>query len=405
MPTIARTRLSRALRSETVGGVLLLVATGVAVGWANSPWADGYQAVRDLTFGPETLHLRLPLSSWVSDGLLAVFFFTVGNELKQELTIGRLRDPRRAGVPIVAAATGAVLPAAIFALINLSDARAAAGWGIPMATDIAFAVAVLALVGRRLPPALRTFLLTLAVVDDLIAILVIAVFYTAALSAAPLLAAVALLMVFGWSQRSPTAYRLLGNRRILRWIVFTPLTVIIWGLVHAGGVHATIAAVAMGLLMRTRVRGSETVPPSHRWEARLRPWSTGVALPVFALTSAGVSLSGVVDVFGDPIALGIVVGLLVGKVVGISGGAWLLTRLTSAHIDSSLRWPDIVGMSLVAGIGFTVSLLISELSYPDGSGELAVAKTAVLMASLLAALLGSVWLWWCDRARRSETIG
>jgi NhaA family Na+:H+ antiporter len=267
-----------ALRRDTVGGALLLVATVVALGWANSPWAASYESLRSLTVGPNGVHLRLTLHAWAADGLLAVFFFVVGNELKQEFVTGELRQPRRAVLPIVAALGGVLVPAAMSAAVNAGHGAAMAGWGVPMATDAAFAVAVLAVVGRGLPPALRTFLLTLAVVDDLVAIVAIAVFYTAGLAWAPLLAALALLALFGLLQTGHGPTRWLWNGPVPAWLVFIPLAIAIWALTHASGVHATIAGAAMGLLMRTSARDGETVDPSHHVEHVLRPWTGGLVL-------------------------------------------------------------------------------------------------------------------------------
>lgn len=372
-----------ALRRDVVGGLLLILAGALALVWANSPWSASYESIRTLTFGPQTLHLNLSLQTWAADGLLALFFFIVGAELKHEFVSGQLRDPRRAMVPIVAAASGAIVPALIFAAINFTNPETLGGWGIPMATDVAFAIALLAILGKHLPPALRTFLLTLAVVDDLIAILVIALFYTAGVAILWLVGALGMLGAFWFLQRS----RLLDNAPVLRWVVYVPLAVVIWFAMHESGVHATIAGVAMGMLMRTTKRATETVDPCHRLENMLRPWVMGLALPVFAFLSAGVAFNGLWTAFGNTIAVGIIVGLVAGKLIGITGGAWLTTKLARARLDPTLAWSDIVGMSQLAGIGFTVSLLISELSYGDTALE--YAKSGVLLGSLIAALLAA----------------
>ncbi|GAA2336200.1 Na+/H+ antiporter NhaA [Saccharopolyspora halophila] len=377
-----------ALRRDAVGGFLLIGAAVLAVLWANSPWAGSYEEVRHFSFGPEALHLNLSLQHWAADGLLTLFFFIVGNELKQEFVNGELRHPRRAMLPIVAALCGVVLPAGIFAVINFGQGPALSGWGIPMATDIAFAVAVLAVIGKHLPPALRTFLLTLAIVDDLAAIVVIAVFYTDDLSWLPLLGAIALLVVFGLLQRSS---KWLGSR-VPSWAVFVPLGVVIWALMHASGVHATIAGAAMGMLMRTSMQANEQVDPSHRAENALRPFVMGLALPVFALFSAGVVFADLGSMLTDTVSIGIIAGLVGGKLLGIAGGSWVATKITPAELNPTLSWIDIVGMSQLAGIGFTVSLLISELSYPDNPIMLEHGKSAVLIASALATLLAIVVL-------------
>lgn len=387
-------RLANVLRGDTAGGLLLVTAAAIALVWANSSWSPMYEQLREISVGPAWAGLHLPLHAWAADGLLALFFFIVGNELKQEFVHGAFRDPRQALVPMVAAVTGALVPAAVFTAIALGHGDAGRGWGIPMATDAAFAVAVLALVGRGLPPALRTTLLTLAVVDDLIAILVIAVFYTGGVDFGALAAAVCGLVVFAWLQHGPGL-----PARVPALLVYGPLAAAIWGFVHAAGVHATIAGVAMGLLMRTRARPGEARDPSSGAEDRLRPWAMGVALPVFALFSAGVPLAGVGSMLTAPVTIGVIAGLVVGKFVGVLGGAWLATRLTRGRLDPSLSWLDIAGMSQLAGIGFTVSLLISELSYPTHPDLLEQAKAGVLLGTLTAIVLSAAILGRRSRRR------
>ncbi|MGX1727958.1 Na+/H+ antiporter NhaA [Streptomyces diastaticus] len=388
----AVSRITAALRRDAVGGSLLIGAAVLALVWANSPLADSYESLRSFTFGPAALHLDLSVEAWAADGLLAVFFFIVGNELKQELVHGELRDPRRAALPIAAALGGVAVPALVFLAFTLgSGGEAAGGWGIPMATDIAFAVAVLAVVGRHLPTPLRTFLLTLATVDDMCAVLVIAVAYTSGINLAALALAALGLATFGYMQNGSgrAVTRLRAN--VPAWLLFVPLALVVWALMHASGVHATIAGVVMGLLMRTHTREGERVSPSHRAEEILRPFSPGIALPVFALMSAGVSLSGAGGFFTSTITWGVLAGLLVGKFVGIFGGTWLTSRFTTAHLNPRLGWPDIAGIAVLAGIGFTVSLLIAELSYTSEI-HLTDAKGAILLASTTAALLAAFLL-------------
>ncbi|MDT0269039.1 Na+/H+ antiporter NhaA [Streptomyces sp. DSM 44915] len=388
----AHARLTTALRSDTVSGALLIAAALTALVWANSPLADAYTSLRDLHVGPAALHLDLPLHAWAADGLLAVFFFIVGNELKHELVHGELRDPRRAVLPIVGALGGVLVPAAVFLAVNAgAGGGALGGWGIPMATDIAFAVAVLAVVGRHLPAALRTFLLTLATVDDMVAVLVIAVAYTSGLSLTALGLAALGLALFGYLQngRGPAVTRV--RARVPGWLLLGPLALTSWALTHASGVHATIAGVAMGLLMRTTTRDGEPTSPSHRAERLLRPVSAGLALPAFALLSAGVSLAGADGFWTSGITWGILAGLVGGKLVGILGAVWLTARFTSAHLNPRLGWPDIAGLAALAGIGCTVSLLIAELSYADPA-DLTEAKGAILLASAVASLLAAVVL-------------
>ncbi|WP_241195238.1 Na+/H+ antiporter NhaA [Streptomyces sp. ADI93-02] len=384
--------MTTALRSDAVSGSLLIGAALLALVWANSPLSHSYESLRSFTFGPAAFHLNLSVETWAADGLLAVFFFIVGNELKQELVHGELRDPRRASLPIAAALGGVMVPALVFLAINATaPGEGAGGWGIPMATDIAFALAVLAVVGRHLPTPLRTFLLTLATVDDMVAVLVIAVAYTTGLNLAALALAVVGLAVFGYLQNGSGRAVTRLRARAPGWLLFAPLAVVIWTLMHASGVHATIAGVAMGLLMHTHARPSEAVSPSHRAEGLLRPFSAGVALPVFALMAAGVSLSGAGDFWTSSITWGVLAGLLGGKFLGIFGVSWLTSRFTSAHLNPRIAWADIAGIGILGGIGFTVSLLIAELSYSTDA-HLIDAKGAILLASLLASLSAAVIL-------------
>ncbi|GAA2280892.1 Na+/H+ antiporter [Streptomyces ruber] len=385
-------RITAALRSDAVSGSLLIGAALVALVWANSPLSPSYEALRSFTFGPAALHLHLSVEAWAADGLLAVFFFIVGNELKHELVHGELRDPRRAMLPILAALGGVIVPALVFlALTATTGGEASGGWGVPMATDIAFALAVLAVIGRHLPGPLRTFLLTLATVDDMAAVLVIAIAYTTGLNLAALALAAAGLALFGYLQNgSGTAVKRL-RAVVPGWLLLVPPAVMIWALMHASGVHATIAGVAMGLLMRTRTREGETTPPSHRAEELLRPVSAGIALPVFALTAAGVPLSGAGGFFTSTVTWGVLAGLLAGKFAGIFGVSWLAGRFTGARLSPRIGWPDIAGISLLGGIGFTVSLLVAELSYTS-QAHLTDAKGAILLASATAALLAALVL-------------
>ncbi len=384
-------RISAILRKETVGGALLLLGALLALVWSNSPWSDGYRAMRDVTVGPAALHLDLSLATWAADGLLAIFFFVAGLELKREFVAGDLRDPRRAAVPVAAAVGGVVVPALLFTLFAAgAGAGAVRGWAIPTATDIAFALAVLAVIGRYLPSALRTFLLTLAVVDDLLAIVIIAVFYTSSLSIPPLLAALLPLALFG----------LLVQRRVRSWWLLLPLAGLTWALVHASGVHATVAGVLLAFtvpVLRSAAAGGPDAGPglAEHFEHRFRPLSAGVAVPVFAFLAAGVTvggLTGLVSALTDRVALGIVVGLVVGKPVGIMLATWLVSRFTRADPDEGLNWLDVLGLSLLGGIGFTVSLLIGELAFGLGSVRDDHVKVAVLTGSLLSALLATVIL-------------
>jgi len=391
-------RISDILRQETVGGALLLAGALAAMIWANSPWAASYDAVREFTVGPAALHLDLNLATWAADGLLAIFFFVAGLELKREFVAGDLRDIRAAAVPVTAAVGGVIMPALLYLLITRSTEGVASGWAIPTATDIAFALAVLAVIGRFLPTALRTFLLTLAVVDDLIAIVIIALFYTSTLVPALLAAAFVPLAVF----------TVLVQRRVRSWWLLLPLAVATWALVHASGVHATVAGVLLALavpVVRSEKAGGPDAGPglAEHFEHRFRPLSAGFAVPVFALFAAGVPLGGAAglgEALGDPVAIGVMVGLVVGKPVGIMAATWLVGRFTHADLDKSLKWVDVFGLSVLAGIGFTVSLLIGELAFGVGTAQNDHVKLAVLAGSLTAGLLATIILRLRNRVYR-----
>jgi NhaA family Na+:H+ antiporter len=328
---------------------------------------------------------------------------------------GDLREPARAAVPILAALGGVAVPALVYVAVNLaSGGDGLRGWAIPTATDIAFALAVLAIIGSHLPAALRTFLLTLAVVDDLVAVTIIGVFYTSALHLLPLLAALGTLGLFA----------LAVQRGVRRWWVLLPLALATWVLMHASGVHATVAGVLLGFTVPvlasrrtgtsdtgtpdtgtagTGTSGREGDPgPAERLEHLFRPLSAGFAVPVFAFLAGGVALggaSGLVDSFTDPVALGVIAGLVLGKPVGILGTAWLAARFTHATLDEGLDWLDVLGIAALGGIGFTVSLLIGDLAFGESaSGE--HVKAGILTGSLGAALLGAVLVTLRDRAHR-----
>ncbi|WNO73244.1 Na+/H+ antiporter NhaA [Streptomyces sp. AM8-1-1] len=384
LPLPERTYVADALRAETVGGVLLLVAAVAALIWANTPIGDSYEAVRDFHLGPASLGLDLSVQHWAADGLLAIFFFVAGIELKRELVAGELRDPRAAALPVIAALCGMAAPAAVYLIVTTSTGGSTDGWAVPTATDIAFALAVLAVIGTSLPSALRAFLLTLAVVDDLFAILIIAIFFTSDLDFAALGGAVLGLAVF-W---------LLLRKGVRGWYVYVPLALVIWGLMYNSGVHATIAGVAMGLMLRCTRREGEKYSPGEHIEHIVRPLSAGLAVPLFALFAAGVSVSGgsLTEVFTRPETLGVVLGLVVGKALGIFGGTWLAARFTRAELNDDLAWPDVFAVSALAGIGFTVSLLIGELAFADDPLLADEVKAAVLVGSLIAAVLAGVLL-------------
>jgi NhaA family Na+:H+ antiporter len=334
--------------------------------------------------GPSALHLDLTLQTWAADGLLAIFFFVAGLELKRELVVGQLRQLSEAVLPVVAALCGMVVPALVYLAVAWQDPSALRGWAVPVATDIAFALAVLAVIGSALPTALRAFLLTLAVVDDLGAIMVIAVAYTSSINLWALAVAFSGAGVWAWLQ----------HRRVHSGWLLIPLAVLVWAFMHESGVHATIAGVALGLLTRVRPDPDEPHSPAERLEHQVRPLSAGVAVPLFALLSAGVPLDpgSIGDSFQDTAAVAVVAGLVLGKFAGVLGGTWLTARLTRAELSPDLGWPDIAAVALLAGIGFTVSLLIGDLAFADDADRAGYVKTGVLLGSVASALLAVVLL-------------
>ncbi|MCX4676143.1 Na+/H+ antiporter NhaA [Streptomyces sp. NBC_01433] len=383
LPLPERNYVAEALRTETVGGVILLVAAVAALVWANTFQAS-YETISDFHFGPEALGLNLSVAHWAADGLLAVFFFVAGVELKRELVAGELRDPKAAALPVVAAVCGMAVPALVYFLTTSLGGGSTDGWAVPTATDIAFALAVLAVIGTSLPSALRAFLLTLAVVDDLFAILIIAVFFTDSID----------FMALGGAFAGLAVFYVLIRKRVRGWYIYIPLALVIWGLMYNSGVHATIAGVAMGLMMRCTRREGEKHSPGEHIEHLVRPLSAGLAVPLFALFSAGVSLKGdaLAGVFTRPETLGVVLGLVLGKTVGIFGGTWLATRFTKAELNKDLAWADVFAVASLAGIGFTVSLLIGELAFEGDTEMVNEIKAAVLIGSLIAAVVSGVLL-------------
>lgn len=388
----ARTWVTR----ETTGGIILLIAALIALIWANLPARDVYADIVAWRVGPEFLNLNLSLGTWAADGLLAVFFFVVGVELKHELRVGSLSNLREAAVPMLAAVGGMVVPALAYVSVVLLSGTdgVLTGWPIPTATDIAFALGVLAVFGRGLPVALRVFLLTLAVVDDLLAIIVIAVFYTETISFLSLIAAVVCVLVFGF----------IATRNWARWWMLLPVAAIAWWLMHESGVHATVAGVLLGFTVPTVAIGTTSQARTLVYEHAVRPFSTAVALPAFAFLSAGVTIVGndLAAILGSPIALGILTGLTAGKVIGVLATTLLVTHVTGFRLPPGLGIRDLLGVGFLTGIGFTVSLLMAELSFSDPA-QLASAKAAVLLASLIAATLGAACLrWTASRPRKSD---
>ncbi|HET7479672.1 MAG TPA: Na+/H+ antiporter NhaA [Rubrobacteraceae bacterium] len=410
------------VHSESAGGISLIFAALVAFVWANSPWAPGYFALREITFGVGFGEWRLekPLLLWVNDGLMAFFFYLVGLEIKREVLVGELSAPRDAVLAVAAAVGGMILPATIYAAVNLGG-EAIGGWGIPMATDIAFALGMMALLGDRVPLSLKVFLTALAIVDDLGAVLVIALFYTDEINTVNLLVtAVALALAF--------AYGRFGGRN-LKVLAF--FGVVVWFFVLQSGVHATVAGVLLALAtpmkrkilpenlrdelraglergefeeVEVKVASLERVlgdaqSPLHRLEHLMHPWVAFLILPVFALFNAGVDLGGGAALT-EPVTVGVVLGLIVGKPLGVLGFSWLATRLGIATLPRGVGWSGMAGAGLLAGIGFTMSLFVGGLAFEENENLLDGAKLGILSASVVAAILGLLVLGW-----RKSTAG
>lgn len=413
-------------KAESFSGILLIVFMVIALVWANSPWSASYESLwqTHISVGVGSFELDKPLLLWINDGLMAIFFFVVGLEIKRELLVGELSTLRQALFPISAAIGGMLVPAVVFLLINANGAGAE-GWGVPMATDIAFALGILALLGKRAPLPLKVFLTAVAIVDDIGAVLVIALFYTEKIVWAYLgIAAIVFVLLIVLNRlgvRKPTPYAILG---LVLWVAFLK-----------SGVHATIAGVLLamtipattrinrkGFLERARayldefekegirdgspfttkkqralLQGVEDCThgveaPLQRLEHALHPWVAFFIMPVFALANAGVNLR--TDIFGalaHPVTLGIIVGLVVGKQVGITFMAWLVTKLGLSTKVNGVTWAQIYGVSMVAGIGFTMSLFISNLAFSDPV-LLSNAKVGILAASFISAGLGWIVL-------------
>ena len=373
-----RRPLDRFLRLEAASGILLLVTAAIALLWANSPLAPHYHALWQTSLGVTVggVDATRPLSWWVNDVLMVLFFFVVGLEIRREVAFGELATWRRAALPAAAALGGMLAPAAMYvALANAPEARA--GWGVPMATDIAFAVGVLTLLGRRAPPALRVLLLALAVIDDLGAILVIALFYSTGI--APLGLAVA-----GAGLGAIVLMQRLGVGATLASVA---PAVVVWGGIYSAGVHPTIAGVLVGLL--TPVRAPDgTEPPAQRLIHALHPWVAFGVMPVFALANAGVHIDGGLgDGPAAVVTLAVMVGLVLGKPAGVLAACALVLRLRLATLPIGLTWAHLAVLGVVAGIGFTMSLFVAQLAFADAT-LLTAAKLGVLVASGVAALTG-----------------
>ncbi|MEM7628755.1 MAG: Na+/H+ antiporter NhaA [Planctomycetota bacterium] len=423
-------------------GIVLVSCTIVAMLWSNSPYADGYHHLFhdiELAVGIGALEIHNHLLHWINDALMAVFFLLVGLEIKRELVVGELSDPRRAALPIFAAVGGMLVPAAIYAAINFNNPQTMHGWGVPMATDIAFALGILALIGTRAPNSLKVFLAGLAIADDLGALLVIAIFYTEDLNWGALGSAGGVLALL-------FAFNIIGFRRGL-WYILPGI--VLWYFVFRSGVHATIAGVLLASTIPVTSRVDQRryltfsraaldtfeknssdrldkvetnaaqraavyaisennrliTPPLNRMEDTLHPWVAFLVIPIFALANAGVHIQGgIAESLSGPISLGVILGLFIGKPVGITLFAWISVKLGIASLPSGVTWKHIIGVGCLGGIGFTMALFISNLAFggPQLASELEHAKVGILTASALSTILGLSILLTCKPQEEPE---
>lgn len=399
-------RVNRLLRAEFTSGILVMIAAVAGFIAANTWLATSYFALRDTKIGPAALHLDLTVGQWAADGLLAIFFFVVGLELKREFTFGALSKFSVAIVPILAAVGGVVAPALIYLVCNFGT-EAARGWAIPSATDIAFAVAILGLIAPRIPTVLRVFLLTLAVVDDLIAIAIIAIFYTSDVQTWALFTSFAVIAMYGLVVRLGAP--LFARFSWLAWIVLLPIGVVAWAFMHESGVHATIAGVLLAFTVPVKEKRRRSLSSKNTEEQpsasangapsdlagefahRFDPLSSVFSVPVFAFFAAGVSLAGESRFPFDPIAFGIMAGLVFGKPLGIVLTTWALTKFTRASFGGEVKWREITGVAALAGIGFTVAMLIADLSFQEAA-DADTARLAVMVGSLISAAVAAMFL-------------
>lgn len=388
--TTQSTLLRRAMEDERLGGAAMLLAAVAALVVANSPLRDGYHQLLDATFGPGPWHLSV--EAWATEGLLALFFFVVGTELAREFRVGALRDRRRAALPMIAAVGGMVVPAVVYTVVvSVTGTSAHHGWAIPTATDIAFALAVLAVAGRGLPSGVRMFLLTLAVVDDLLGIVVVAVFYTADLDLWALAGGVAAVAVFA----------LLVRQRWARWWSLLPVALVTWAAVQASGVPPAVAGAVLGLTVPAVPLHGQRRGRAVQYEEALRPVATWVALPLFAFCATGVTVGAEGDPAAVPVMVAVAAGLALGKPVGVLGATVLATRFGTLRLPRGVETRDLLPVGLLTGIGFTVALLVSHLSFVDDAALTDAGTLGVLLGSALACLGAVVGLRL--RVRRIQT--
>ncbi|HDS1778729.1 TPA: Na+/H+ antiporter NhaA [Pseudomonas putida] len=376
-----RSLFTRFFQLEAASGLLLIAAAVLALIINNSPLSYLYGGLLEVPVAVQVgaLNIAKPLLLWINDGLMALFFLLIGLEVKCEVVDGHLSKPSQVILPATAAVGGMVVPALIYWFINRDNPAAVAGWAIPTATDIAFALGVLALLGKRVPVSLKLFLMTLAIIDDLGAIIVIALFYSGTLSSVSLLLAAACLLVL-------VAMNRLGVIKLGPYMI---VGLILWVCVLKSGVHATLAGVALAFCIPLRTRNAES-SPLLALEHALQPWVAYAILPIFAFANAGVSLAGMtVDSFTHPVPMGITIGLLLGKTVGVFGLTWVAVKLRLAALPAGAGWGQILGVAILCGIGFTMSLFVGSLAFAPGSSEYAgMDRMGILTGSFFAAVIG-----------------
>lgn len=381
---------------EASRGILLIIATLLALFANNTPlaaWYDSFLYI-PITLTIESLTINKPLVLWINDGLMAIFFLLVGLEIKREVLQGNLARPSQVILPTIAALGGMLVPAVIYWLFNHNDMQAHSGWAIPMATDIAFSLGVLALLGKGVPTSLKLFLMTLAIIDDLGAIIVIALFYSAQLSLLALwLAAVCIVILIT-----------LNCLRITNLALYLIVGIVLWGCVLKSGIHATIAGVilAFTIPLKDMIPKKEIGnPPLIKLEHALAPWVSFFILPLFAFVNGGISFASVTyDHLFSTVTLGIMLGLLVGKTIGVFAFTWFIIKLGFAKLPKGANWPLLLGLSMLCGIGFTMSLFIGSLSFPVGNEYMGIDKVGVLLGSLLSAVIGYLMMFWILRNRK-----
>ncbi len=398
------------LHLESSSGILLLLALAIALLWANSPWSSAYFQILEWPVGIKVGELVYTQSfhHWINDGLMTLFFFVVGLEIKRELVAGELASVKRAAFPMIAALGGMIVPALIYSTFNYGTEESK-GWGIPMATDIPFALGILALLGSRIPNSLKVFLTALAIIDDLGSVLVIALFYTKAISWSGL----------GYASIIFGILITLNRFNVRRPIGYLTLGILLWYFLLRSGVHGTIAGVLVAWTIPAispinkksfasscrGILGCESVqPPLQRMEETLHPWTSYVILPLFALANAGVQIeSGLFHSLLDSVSVGVFLGLLVGKPLGIFTACWIALKFGFPRLSGGVDWRHLLGVGMLGGIGFTMSIFISGLAFP-GSGLLDTAKISVFLASILSGLLGWTWLRLVSKETHSKHL-